>query len=297
VDDGAERDPEPEPRPDAHVSEGQLEAMISLLSDSSDKVVDGCVEALVRQGDRALLMLDQRLPLAQGREDRRIRGILARSRFPEVDAQLLKHLGGPAELEAGALMVARLVDGGPEPEEARGVLDRIADRADSLLMDDGNPMRQLGVLRRVIVEEYEIRGVTPGRARPLDALLHGVTANRRGMPLPLCIVWLLVARRLDIPLVGVNMPGHFLLRMNGTPKPVVIDAFSGGQLVDQRACAKQMATHGIGEKVVEDLDADDREMLLRTVRNLVHLAASDRDRQLALRGTRLLALESRARMV
>lgn len=287
---------EMEVEPEAPAGNGQISAMISLLSDTSDKVVEGCAEALVEQGDRVVSLLEARLPQVSGREGRRLRSVLARIRFSDTENRLLSHLSGPAELERGALFIARLVDGGPEPDETAGILDRMADRADALLMDDGDPMRQLGVLRRVLVEEYAISGVAPGRSKPIDALLHGVTSNRRGMPLPLCLVWLLVARRLGVPLVGVNMPGHFLLRMDGTEKPLVIDAYSGGLLVDQRACKKQLAAHGMSDRIIEDLDADDREILLRTLRNLVHLAASDRDRYLAMFCTRLLSLESRARM-
>lgn len=270
--------------------------MFSLLSDASDKVVDGCVEALVRQGERVLPLVDGALPLAEGREARRLRSILARVRHRGAEAKLLNHLAGHAELESGALLVARLVDGSSEPEEATTTLDAMAERADSLLMDDSNPLRQLSVMRRVLVDEYVLRGVSPGRSKPVDALLHGATTNRRGMPLPLCIVWLLVARRLGIPLVGVNMPGHFLMRMDGADKPLVIDAYSGGAFVDQRASKKLLAAHGIKDKGIDDLHAEDREILLRTLRNLVHLAAADRDRHLALRCTRVLALESRARM-
>ena len=287
---------EMEVEPETSASHGQISAMVSLLSDASEKVVEGCAEALVKQGERAVPLLETRLPESSGREERRLRSVLARLRFPDIEAQLLNHLSGAAALEAGALLVARLVDGGPELGETSAILDKMADRADALLMDDGDPMRQIGVMRRVLVEEYAIAGVAPGRAKPIDALLHGVTSHRRGMPLPLCLAWLLVARRLGVPLIGMNMPGHFLLRMARPEKPLVIDAYSGGLLVDQRACRKQLAAHSMSDKDIEDLDTDDREVLLRTMRNLVHLAASDHDRYLAMRCTRLLSLEAQARM-
>ncbi len=274
-----------------------MQAMLSLLSDDSQKVVGGCAEALARQGDRAESLLEQRLPLALGREARRIRSILARVRYPAAEEQLLACLTGSPKLERGALLLARLVDGGPEVDEAGAVLDHMAERADELLMDDSDPQRQLGVLRRVLTEEYALKGSDPGASRPIDALLHGVTSNRRGMPMPLCITWLLVARRLRIPLVGVNMPGHFLMRLDVSDKLLVLDAYSGGRVVDQRTWQRHLKSHNLTGKSISDLDADDREMLLRSLRNLVHLSASDHDRALALRCTRVLALESQARTV
>ena len=51
--------------------------------------------------------------------------------------------------------------------------------------------------------------------RPAAALLDKVLQRKRGQPLALGLVALEMARRLDIPLVGVNFPGHFLLRVPG----------------------------------------------------------------------------------
>ncbi len=286
----AAQQPDEEP-----VSEGQLQAMVSLLSDSNEKVLEGCCDGLVRQGERALPFLRHRLPLAAPREERVIRSVLARIRHPHAAEDALEHLLGPVDLEEGSLLLGRLVDGGTEVDDAPGLLDAMSDRVDELLMGDDDPARQLAVLRRVLVDEYELQGSPPGRSRPVDALLHGVTAHRRGMPLPLCIAWILVARRVGVPLIGVNMPGHFLLRLEVPERLLVFDAYSGGRVVDPDACERQLTAHGVSDRKVPDLDADDREMLLRTVRNLVHLAASDRDRALALRATRLLARESRGR--
>lgn len=51
--------------------------------------------------------------------------------------------------------------------------------------------------------------------RPQAALLDQVLQRRRGQPLALALLALEIARRLTIPLEGVNFPGHFLLRVPG----------------------------------------------------------------------------------
>jgi regulator of sirC expression with transglutaminase-like and TPR domain len=47
------------------------------------------------------------------------------------------------------------------------------------------------------------------------AQLHKIIERRRGQPLGLALIALHIAKRLDIPLEGVNFPGHFLLRVPG----------------------------------------------------------------------------------
>jgi regulator of sirC expression with transglutaminase-like and TPR domain len=275
------------------VSESQTRAMISLLSDSNPKVVEGCRQALLAQGEAARLPLEMQLESATGRLARRVRSVLAAVRFPDADQQLLVHLQGQPDLERGALLIARLVDGGPEPDAAAETLDREAGLVMDLAAGDEEPDGQIEALRTVLRGRSGLTGVPPEESLPVDALLHGVTAGKRGMPLPLCMVWLLVARRAGIPLVGVNMPGHFLLRLDVPGRLRVYDAFSGGRPVARSACLRQLVAHGVPARSVRELGCDDLELLLRTLRNLVHLAASDGDKLLALRCSRLLAAMSR----
>jgi regulator of sirC expression with transglutaminase-like and TPR domain len=51
--------------------------------------------------------------------------------------------------------------------------------------------------------------------KPQAALIHKILERRRGQPLGLALIALEIARRLEIPLEGVNFPGHFLLRVPG----------------------------------------------------------------------------------
>jgi len=270
-------------------SESRVAAIISLLDDRSEKVSAASRDALVALGEPVLPALSASLVRAGGRRARRLRSAMAQIRFPAAEQDLLQHLHGVADLESGSLLVARLFDGGPGPEEAAAVLDAMATRVETLLAGDDEPWRQLNVLRRVLSREQRLAGVPPGRARPVHALLHGVTTRRRGMPLPLCMTWLAVARRTGIPLVGVNMPGHFLLRLDVPDKLLVFDAFHGGALVDRSTCERQLQAHQLPASRLTQLDADDTEILLRTLRNLTHLAAADGDGQLVQRCQRVLA--------
>jgi regulator of sirC expression with transglutaminase-like and TPR domain len=273
----------------APASEGQLQAMLSLLSDPNPKVSDGSREALVGQGEHARPTLERALATTEGRDERRLRSILAAIRFPHADEALLEHLLGGPELERGALLLARLVDGGPEPDEVAAALDAMAADVSARLPDGDDPDVAMSALAAVLVEDRQLSGVPPEHAVPVDALLHGVTAGRGGMPLPLCMTWMLVARRCGIPLVGVNMPGHFLMRLDVPGELRVFDAFRGGLPMSRAHCEQWLARFGMEGVELDSLACDDTELLLRSVRNLVNLASADDDGRLAERGTKILA--------
>ena len=92
--------------------------------------------------------------------------------------------------------------------------------------------------------------------------------RRRGQPLTLALIALEVARRLDIPLQGVNFPGHFMLRVPGADH--LLDP-CGGRRLYTRECRDQLYRQlGPGvELSAEHLQtADAQAMLRRLSRNL-----------------------------
>ena len=60
-----------------------------------------------------------------------------------------------------------------------------------------------------------------------------------GIPITLSVLLIELGRRCGVPLEGVGMPGHFLVRDPSDPD-LLIDAFSGGQRLDRAGCAKLM---------------------------------------------------------
>lgn len=65
--------------------------------------------------------------------------------------------------------------------------------------------------------------------------LDQVLDRGRGIPITLAVVAIEVARRLDVPLVGVGMPAHFLVGDPADPE-WFLDPFHGGRILDRDGC-------------------------------------------------------------
>lgn len=78
------------------------------------------------------------------------------------------------------------------------------------------------------------RGDTERYDDPRNSFLNEVIANRRGIPITLAVVAIEVGRRAGVPITGIGMPGHFLVRHDGEPATYV-DPFTG-DLLDERGC-------------------------------------------------------------
>ncbi|MGB6165363.1 MAG: transglutaminase-like domain-containing protein [Pseudonocardiaceae bacterium] len=136
---------------------------------------------------------------------------------------LLAGRGPGPELDVGALAIAA----GADPELDAGTwlreLDRLAERVDSLET----------LIHRLFVEEH-FTGNTTNYYDPRNSLLDRVLQRRLGIPITLSVVCLEVGRRAGVPLEGVSMPGHFLVRPLATDH--YLDAFNGGALLDLAGC-------------------------------------------------------------
>ncbi|HEX9260495.1 MAG TPA: transglutaminase-like domain-containing protein [Acidimicrobiales bacterium] len=81
---------------------------------------------------------------------------------------------------------------------------------------------------------------------PRNSFLDDVIERRLGLPIALSVLTMEVGRRIGVPLWGVGMPGHFLLRDKVDPR-VFIDPFHGGQQLDERGCRRlYLAMRGPG---------------------------------------------------
>ena len=59
-------------------------------------------------------------------------------------------------------------------------------------------------------------------------MLDRVLERRRGLPIGLSVVYVEAARRADVPLAGVGLPGHYVVGHFGAIEPLLLDPFSGG---------------------------------------------------------------------
>lgn len=110
--------------------------------------------------------------------------------------------------------------------------------------------------------------------RPAAALLDKVLQRKRGQPLAMGLIAMELARRLGIPMVGVNFPGHFLLRVPGADH--LLDPCGGRRLYpnDCRELLQRQYGPNLNLQADHLHTAEPRSILQRLSRNLrqLHLA-------------------------
>ena len=112
---------------------------------------------------------------------------------------------------------------------------------------------------------------------PRNSLLHEVLARRKGMPITLSVVAIEVGKRLGVPIRGVGLPGHFVIRdkESGT----FADPFAHGLRYDETGMIVSWKQRMGGDATFRPsmfAPTGAHEILLRILNNLKHsLVARD----------------------
>src|SRR5262249_49513039 len=115
---------------------------------------------------------------------------------------------------------------------------------------------------------------------PRNSYLNEVIDRKKGIPISLSVLYISVAERLGLMLHGVNLPAHFMLRLDDSREPLFIDAFHSGEFLDRQGCERRLV-----EVTQHPLELSDeqigpcstRVVVARMLRNLkaIYLGAHD----------------------
>lgn len=119
------------------------------------------------------------------------------------------------------------------------------------LAPDPTAADQARVLAHVLHKELGFMGDADDYDHPDNSLLHRVLGRRKGLPILLSIVWIEVGRRSGVPVAGVGMPGHFIVRVGGA-SGVLVDPFGGGRVWSKRDCAEKLREISDGAITLKD---------------------------------------------
>lgn len=176
---------------------------------------------------------------------------------PELEQEALSRQLDDIAGKVRARMRTRLEREGADPDSALEV--------DEILKD----------LNFVLFEDGGFHGNEQDYYDPKNSYLHQVLARKTGIPISLSVLYMCVAARLGIKMVGVNAPGHFLLRCYAGPASKVrmlyIDVFNSGHCLDSAALHVMLHRLGVREDRWEERlpTTRPRDLFARMLRNLV----------------------------
>ena len=143
---------------------------------------------------------------------------------------------------------------------------------------------RLTALNKYLFEQNGFHGSRTDYYHRANSQLDRVIDDREGLPITLSILYMELARRLDLQVVGVGLPAHFVVRHEPAEgKPQLVDVFDRGKLLS-RADAEKLVRELTGEPLDEEhLQAySKRRIIRRVLQNLMGVAQRADDREAML---------------
>jgi serine protease Do len=198
--------------------------------------------------------------------------------------------GEECDLLRAAFVVAQLDDEELDIDAYVQQVDRMAQEiAQSLPKDTDEPAR-LAALNKYLFTDNGFHGSRTDYYHRANSHLSRVIDDREGLPITLSILYMELAKRLDMNVVGIGLPGHFVVKhIPRQGDEQLIDVFEGAVPLSREEAAKRVRAMADEELDDDHLRPFSKPQIVRRVlRNLLGVAQDAKDREAMLRSLEAL---------
>jgi regulator of sirC expression with transglutaminase-like and TPR domain len=183
------------------------------------------------------------------------------------------------DLLAASLLVARLDNEEVEAEPYRKEVDRMAREVLALAGKDAGEKAKLEALNKYLFTERGYHGSRGDYYHRSNSYLNEVIDDREGLPITLSVLYMEVARRVGLKIVGVGLPGHFVVKhVPAKGEEALLDVFEGGVPMTREEAERRVKAATGGPLRDEHLAAATKKaILVRMLHNLMGLARAEKD--------------------
>lgn len=253
------------------ISEDRRDALIRLLDDDNPVVRSAVVAEIQSQEEDGVGFLRE-IALQKGEGiGRHARSLLVEMGYDDPDGDFRSFIQSfRYELEVGCYLLERTVHPELEWGVVSGFLDRVADRCREFVDGKASVFENCKQLNRVLYHEFKFSGDLENFENPENNFISSVTRRRKGIPISLSIIYLLVADRCGVSLEPIGTPGRFLLASLEESNSFYLDPFDRGHFRSEEEVRQMLLTHHIEDGAEYLLPSTTGEVLCRICRNLVH---------------------------
>jgi len=265
----------------------QLPFLVKLLDDDSPSVRQHVLEQILAYGPGIEDEIGQMEALLSNRQRAMLHSAL--NVYREAETRYSEWRAWPfledeyEKLERAFELLAQFQYGWRPPVKVGELLDELA----SGFLVSGRPNDPTGLSRFLFVTE-KFRGEVEDYHNPLNSNLIHVIQERRGIPITLTCVFMLVGARVGQLIQGCNVPGHFLARAVCNGEEVLFDCFNRGRIfsrADMVQLRSSLAPHMV-HLLQEGAAAET--IVSRVLRNMVHAYEQQGDHERSAQARDLL---------
>jgi regulator of sirC expression with transglutaminase-like and TPR domain len=255
------------------LSEKEMRSLVGLLDDEDDASLGLVCDQILKIGDPILPFLDDMRAHCASSLVGRVDSLTAELRYRNLKKDFAAFASAPdPDLEKGTWLFCRFGYPGVRPAVYSDWLDRVAAAIRKDLPAEPDPYTVMQHLNNHLFQELGFSGNEQRYYDPDNTYLNRVIETRRGIPVTLSVLYLLLGRRLNLPIHGVGTPGHFLVGFREPNQTCFyIDPYHKGRLLAAQDVRRMLVRSGYEFRLEFLEKASPREIVARMMRNLISI--------------------------
>jgi regulator of sirC expression with transglutaminase-like and TPR domain len=270
------------------LSENEMKALVSLLGDTDPEVSSHVEQKIISLGDTVIPILEREWEQSFDPDSqKRIEEIIHTLQYETLKRRLIAWKGMSGEdLLEGLWLVATYQYPDLEFIKIKDQVQQIYYETWLEFKPDAVPLDQIKIINSVIFNKLKFSPNTKNFHSVGNSMINVVLESRKGNPISLCCLYMLVAQRMKLPIYGVNLPNLFILTYKQGRHQFYINVFNKGlvfskQDIDNYLSNLQLKPNDIYYQPCSHLD-----IVRRVLRNMMVAfeKAGEEEKELEIRG-------------
>ncbi|TFV94215.1 hypothetical protein E4S40_09250 [Algoriphagus kandeliae] len=255
-----------------HLSPSELNALISLLDDTDQEVKGHVRDRLMSLGADIIPFLEEKWETNFNPEiQRELEFLVHELQFSQLKARLEDWKNSEdRDLLAGLWIVNTYQYPDLEFQKLNADMHQIYFEVWTAFSNDLGPYDQIKIINNVLFNKLRFSANTKNFHSPGNSMISTVLDTKKGNPISLCAIYLLVAQKLGLPVYGVNLPNLFVLTYKSEDVTFYINVFNKGLIFRRQDVFNYLEHLKIPPKDEYFEPTDSFHIVLRSLRNLAN---------------------------
>ncbi|NDK54685.1 transglutaminase-like domain-containing protein [Pontibacter fetidus] len=268
----------------------EIKALISLLDDSDYEVAQHVEQKIISLGEGAIPLLEEEWEETLNPDlQKKIEDLIHDMQFNATLHRLQEWKDeGATDLLKGMWLVNAYMYPDVDFAAISKSMDQLYFDAWTHMKDDMHPYDQVKSLNNVLFREQKFSANTKNFHSPANSMLHLALETKRGNPLTLCVIYMVIAQRLGFPVYGVNLPNLFILTYKMDGVQFYINVYNKGLILSKADIDNYILQLNLNPVDIFYEPTSNLEIVKRALRNLAFSFEKMKDLEKATEVTKLL---------
>ncbi len=253
------------------LTESELHALVSLLDDTDREVKSHVREKLVSLGQEVIPFLEKKWENSFNPQiQKEIEDLIHDLQFSQLKNRLQEWKNSPdQDLLTGLWIINTYQYPDLDFDKLNADMHQIYFEVWTSFKNDLQPYDQVRIINNLLFNVLRFSANTKNFHSPANSMISNVIDTKKGNPISLCAIYLLVAKKLGIPIYGVNLPNLFVLTYKSADTTFYINAFNKGMVFTKKDIESYLEHINIEPQDVFFEPCSNMDIIVRTFRNLI----------------------------